>query len=280
MKTITRFNLLIAIIFYANFITCMESGLECRYAIDNDADALVKLINKKASKDSDKIVVVPKLFRKQYIQSAVDAKRLFVACKGATIVGYKKLYCVTDQNECIDILENELRCKEDALDTCQFISLQDHSAQESIFQKSAKIGDSQVTYIYSGADFTHPDYRSKRINTSLTNFAFRALQGATIENINNKSASHIALLFGLTNFNAGRQLLDGRVEGIIKQFVSFAQEISDKLTYKRSSCIIASRYHAFKPSFNPQAIECIPLSDNQAVPGYGYQITYPLKERA
>lgn len=69
---------------------------QIRQALQDDIPNIVKLMNRQAYKDSDKIVIVPEKFREEYIQNAVQTGRLFVALHANKIIGYKKLGAVLD----------------------------------------------------------------------------------------------------------------------------------------------------------------------------------------
>lgn len=282
MKNITLLPCILLLISYSCFMRGMESGIEYRLAKSGDHESILDLINTHACNDSDKIVIVPEKFRASYIEDAIDAGRFFVAAQNKTIVGYKKLFCITGQKECDDTLNDELRCTEEALAGCSLVSVSDLNAQELLPQEVTKLRSLPITYIYNGADFTHPDYRGKRINTKLTQYAFNAIANVVLENYRNQNATHIALIYGLTRMNAGKEsdLLDGRTQGILKQFVPFIKEITSRLDLNQPSHLIVSRYHAFKPSFDPKATECKPLSDDQAIPGYGYLVACALDKKS
>lgn len=278
MKTIILVACIALYASYSCFINGMESDSDIGYrlAARDDVNAIVDLINQQAHKDSDRIVIVPERFRVSYIEEAVKSGRLFVATHNKTILGYKKLYCITDQQECDDILNNELRCNKDYLAECKLLSQTDLTAHELLPEEVIKLRSSSITYIYNGADFTHPHYRAKGINSQLTQYAFKSILDTTLKH--SLSSTHIALVYGLTRINAGKEsnILDGRTQSILRQFIPFTKKV-----IKRSDCIqpthlILSRYYAFKPSFDPQATECKPLSDDQSIPGYGYLIACAL----
>lgn len=79
-------------------------------AIDKHVQSVVRLMNEEASRDSDKIVIVPKAFRQDYVQDAVDAGRLFVALRDTHVIGYKKLFGITDPQERDEGLVREVCC--------------------------------------------------------------------------------------------------------------------------------------------------------------------------
>ncbi len=280
MKNITLLSCIVLLISYSCFIKGMESDIEYRQATNDDTVGIVDLINTYAYKDNDKIVIVPEAFRAAYIQSAIQTKRLFVASNDKTIVGYKKLFCITDEHECNDILNNELRCTEDTSAGCALISAHDESTQDFLPEQLTTIMSLPITYIYNGADFTHPQYRAQGINSSLTKYALEATSDAVRKDIEKKKSTYLAMVYGLTKSNAGASIVDGRTHGIFKQFVSFAQAITHTLKCAEPSQVILSRHHAFKPSFDPKATECKPLSDSQSIPGYGYLVACALDQNS
>jgi len=249
-----------------------NNSYEFRYAQLSDVPGLVELINKQAQKDSDKIVVVPERFREGYVRSAINQSRLFVALHAGAIIGYKKLFCVTDKAESEDILKNELR----AIGTQSVSS----GSIDPLLRAVSMIEPKQLpaelldksTVIYTGADFTHPNYRGKGVNTLLSEYAFNQLAPSVRAECDRRNSDYSVLVYGLTRYNAGEEheLLGGRTCSIVKQFLAFRSKINPLNNSAGKDALEIHRFTAFKPSFDPHAIECVPLADDQAVPGYGY----------
>ena len=256
-------------------------GMEYKRATHEDVKSIVDLMNTHACKESDKIVIVPERFRAGYVQSAVDAGRLFVAVYDQKIIGYKKLFCVTDAEELNDILSSELRCSGTQPVVCGAASRADMTVQDVSSDAITQLLSSPVTYIYNGADFTHPDHRGKGVNSQLTEYELNTVSQAVIEHFKDHQSTHLAMAYGLTQSNAGqeRDLLDGRTHGIIKQFIPHVQTIANAVNAVSPTSILLSRHHAFKPSFDPKATECKPLADDQAIPGYGCLIACTLQQK-
>ncbi len=249
-----------------------------RKAVADDAQGILDLMNTHAYKDSDKIVIVPEKFRLAYIQSAINDGRLFIACCNGEIIGYKKLFCITEANELEDTLSNELRCRGTKPIACASISIDDLTPQHIDSEEMIKIISLPATYIYNGADFTHPDHRGKKVNGDLTQYALNAESKVILEHMLDQKSTHLIVAFGLTRANAGivGNVLDGRTRGILRQVIHFAQTLAKSLDSTAPSRLLLSRYHAFKPSFDPKSTECKPLSDDKAIPGYGCLIAYAL----
>lgn len=267
MKNINSRILIIVIACYSSAIT----GIEYKQATKDDVKGIVELINTHAYHDSDKIVIVPEKFRAGYVHSAIDAGRLFVATHDQQIIGYKKLFCITDANELDDILSNELRCKGVQPVVCSNVAVNDLSCQHVSSDNIVDLVSAQATYIYNGADFTHPNYRGMGVNSQLTQYALNVISQTLIGHIKDHKSTHLAMAYGLTQSNAGKEtdVLDGRTHGIVKQFVPFVQSIAKAVNATSPSTMLLGRYCAFKPSFDPNATECIPLPDQKAIPGYG-----------
>lgn len=253
-----------------------------RQATINDASAVVDLINRHAIQDDNKIVIVPERFRLAYVESAIKEGRLFLACHNGQVIAYKKLFCITNTEERDDILNNELRFKETNLIAYGRISSIDNERPQFIApERMTRIASSPTTtFIYSGADFTHPDHRGQGINGALTKHALNATSETILKHLLDKKSAHIAFVYGLTQENAGKEdnVLDGRTRGIVKQILPFFQRLIETPDNDTSSELLLSRYLAFKPSFDPHATECKPLSDEKSIPGYGCLIAYALKE--
>lgn len=260
----------------------MENFYDYKQASLEDTAGLVALINEEAINDSDKIVVLPEKFRYEATKKAIEERRLFVALDSKqNIVAYKKMF-VPDDEELNDILNNELRVSH--LQEPVGSSIIDLNEKLSVHDESSKTIKmmlvSPVTYIYTGADFTNTNHRSKGINDRLTRYALNTLKSSVMENIKRKGSIYCAIMYGLTKSNVGNEsnILDGRTHSIVKQFVPFATEVAYEYNKFVPTTMLITRFSAFKPSFDPKDSECKPLPDNQSIPGYGYVIGCPLGE--
>lgn len=284
---IKKINLIVGLLGYTSHLFAAQAPraghLQMRHATKKDLPGVVALMNRNAYKDADKIVVVPKKFRADYIGSAIAKKQLFVAANGKEIVGYKKLFCLRDQKEINELLSNELRCVglQAKLAACASLSLPDAQVGHLNEATLTSILESPVTYVYNGADYSHPAYRGKGINSQLTGYALNTVSQQVAHCSLQDGSRYLALAYGLTHDNAGdpQDLLAGRSGGIVKQFVPFAQKIA-KLTHSYlPKQLFASRHHAYKPSFDEDSQECIPLPDEHAIPGYGCLVVAPMEKR-
>jgi len=249
-----------------------------RQATSGDVQGIVDLINTQAYKDSDKIVIVPEAFRVGYVENGIRERRFFVAVDGKRIIGYKKLFCMIDRQESEVILGNELRLRGTKPKIAGSISIDDQVSLSSARAEIPELFSVPVTSVYTGADYVHPDYRGKCINSDLTKYALDAVLPTVIEHIQGNKSRFIALVYGLTHSNAGEgdNLLGGRTGGIVKAFGPFAQRVAVASNCISPSLVHLSRHDAFKPSFDPKADACRPLSDDKSIPGYGCLIACPL----
>lgn len=280
---IIKITLLTAVVLASHVLPAMEStpitkDYVSRKASASDIAEIVDLVNTQAFKDSNNLVIVPKVFRQGYFETAVLKSRLFVVCRDRKIVGYKKLFCITDKDELSSIMNDELRLPSDPV-TCSSLSIDTFEPHAVAAEEVALLlACPTVTYIYDGADFTHPDYRSRGINSALTAYALATSSDAIMHDIRTKASTHIAMLYGLTCENAGKEddLLGGRSHGILKQFIPLIQSLA--LTYPCAipRTLLLSRHHAFKPSFDEDATTCIPLPDSHSIAGYGCLIACAL----
>lgn len=260
-------------------------GIKFRQATSDDVLGIVELINTHGAKDNDKIVVLPEKFRAGAIQGAVSKGRFFVAVstdqelKSSHVIGFKKLFCITDKDELDDVLNNELRCVDQDPAASGIVLIENntiHVPKQS--NDIQEVLSSKATYIYNGGDFTHPYYRNKQINASLTAYALSVIKAKVVDDIAAHKSSNIVMGYGLTKSNAGQNLLDGRTSSIVKQFVPFVQEVAQSTGSRPPSEIILSRYPAFMPTFDLNAVECKPLADEQSIAGYGYLLACCLSQ--
>lgn len=210
--------------------------------IEDILDLLACIDAIEESPDVHNLVVLPKKFRANALRNAIEEQRLFVAYHGDRLVGFKKMY-VVPQEELHELLHDEIRC------TCA----------ASVDGDPVHTQQADLCYIYTGGDYTDPAYRHDgacnlgfSVNNELFNYAFETLDIPVDQKI--------ALVFGVTNANAGDSIL-----------APFCRPQSIKKSFERMrghQCTQVSRYHAEKPTFEAEAQKCVPLE--QGVPGYGY----------
>jgi GNAT superfamily N-acetyltransferase len=286
MKLVHALLNISVVVFNTCLFGCQQPEIEYRKAHSYDAHSIIDLINKHGVNDNDKIVILPELFRLKAIESAIEKGRIFVACNAQnnTIVGYKKLFLLSDTSECVDTLFQEIRCagqESEPIDTAYFTSTDNYSTRQRMYASSDTYAMSD-TYIYNGADFTHPDFRGKGINTHLTDTALTLTKEATLEHIRTHQAKHLIMLYGLTRANDYDNDNNGksRTPSIVRSFASFIHtsiQHTENSTPTLDTSIRHNRYKAFMPTFNPDATECKPLSDEYSVPGYGNVLSYSLE---
>lgn len=251
------------------------SGMyEYRLAEPNDIPALLSLMNNQAALERDKLVILPKKFRESALKNAVDKERLFVATKNKTVVGYKKLFLVTDEQEKKELLNNELRCTGDAARRTFFGFVDEQGLITETAEEQENCFDTdQTVYVYDGADFTSPSERSKGINRALTDRALHSLLPALHAHISANDAPTIALLFGLTNANAGIYpgAAKDRTPSIAKSYARFIRALT---TAQESPLFLHARYQACMPTFDENSEICCPLPDEQSIPGFGCILAY------
>ena len=254
----------------------MASEYSYDIATTKDIPSLLSLINTQAILDADKIVIVPEKFRSMCLQSAIEKKRMFVAKDHqGNIIGYKKLFVITDPTEQQDILINEIRCM--GGDTrCTLSGEIDNNG--SIAEGAAALSDStQTTYVYTGGDFTIATHRGQGINSALTDASLNHIQDQIKTHIKENKSKSLALLYGITRANAGERpgAYGDRTPSIAQSFRSFVQ---DAFNSTKAITFAHHRYQAFKPSFDPASQELRPLPDNKSIEGFGCLLTYDLGE--
>lgn len=250
------------------------SDISYRLATPTDIDSTLKLMNECAINDRNKIVIVPKKFRRVYLEGAIKSEYLFAAYNKDIVVAYKKAYIVpNDQKD--DLLRGEIRCRAGKRTRAGTYNGLTKEYTSLVHASSTDYPDTDI-YIYTGADFTHPDYRGKGINTQLTHTAFDYLKGTTkkLLEASSDSCKRLVLAYGLTAFNAGEKGGEDRTPHIITSFTPFLESLG-----LDASHIYHERFEAFMPTFDPSSDACIPLPDIKSVPGYGCILSVPLKKR-
>lgn len=276
----------LTIFFFSASVLGCQPIIEYRKAELNDAEGILSLINNYGVNDNDKIVILPKLFRLQAIESAIEKGRLFVACnkQNNAVIGYKKLFLLSDAQERTETLEQEIRCTGDQselVDTAYFSNVDKYRARCVADRSSIVCGDNSDTCVYNGADFTHPDFRARGINTNLTDTALGLIKESVRAHMDRNKAKRLIMVYGLTQPNDYD--LDGnggsRTSSIVRSFVSFIRGVIPFIEDDIVTLIQHNRYKAFMPTFDPNATECKPLSDEQAVAGFGNVLLYSLTKR-
>ncbi len=258
------------------YASSFASEYSYNLATTKDIPALLELINTQAILDADKIVIVPEKFRSLCLESAVEKKRMFVAKDNqGTIVGYKKLFVITDPTEQHDILVNEIRCMgEDIRCTLSGEIDNDGHITEGT---AALLNSADTTYVYTGGDFTIATHRGHGINSALTDASLTHIKDQIKTHIKENKSRSLAFAYGITRANAGERpgAYGDRTPSIAQSFRSFAQ---DAFNPTKAITFAHHRYQAFKPSFDPSSQELRPLPDNKSIEGFGCLLTYDLGE--
>src|SRR5438105_9121361 len=262
---------LFLLLFAVNF--CFASNqfnISFYRASQNDIQGLVDITQQISNSDIDcqKVVVLPIQFQEPSIRKNVELKRLFIAKQTSNdqIVGYKKLFVIQDEQELRDIRENEIRCTGLLAKKVDSALIQIHIAFKRISRKQMFFSSSSDLYLYTGADYVLPEYRQRGINTLLYDCAFNRLQNKLTKIKKAKNSRRVILLYGLTYLNDYDDEGNGtsRTPSIAKAFYNFLKQ-----AHINVSEFSHHRYRAFMPTFDLHARECIPLSDDKSIRGYG-----------
>lgn len=268
-------TLLLLLPYAAHSMESVNKPITYQRPSENDVASITHLINTQAIHDSTKIVILPEKFRERAIQGSLS--RLFIARHEGTndIAGFKKLFIIDNQNEYNDIMRDEIRCADlQNFVNATTISIADALKTPLNKEKIIALSYENSITIYTGGDFTAPDYRGKRINSDLTHYAFNQIAPEVQQMLQGKRIAYIVLLYGLTRANAGEGAgAVDRSPSILKLFNAFIKTVT-------SENILNDFHHysyqAFMPTFDPQDAECKPLPDDQSVEGYGNVLIYPL----
>lgn len=273
------------VVFNTYLFGCQQPEIEYRKADKNDAQGIVNLINEHGVNDNDKIVILPQLFRLKAMEGAIEKGRIFVACDkhDNAIIGYKKLFLLSNTPECVETLFQEIRCMgqdSEHIDTAYFTNTDQYATRCTTDTGDVTYNMSD-TYIYNGADFTHPDFRGKGINTQLTETALALTKETVLECIRTNHAKQLIMFYGLTHSNDyDNNNGKSRTPSIVRSFASYIQAHIHHTEHESTldnRSIRHDRYKAFMPTFDPQATECKPLSDEYSVPGYGNVLSHSLE---
>lgn len=245
-----------------------------RTAKEKDVPGLLKLMNEQAINDRTKIVILPERFRQAALEKAIEMGRLFVATQpDDTVVGYKKLFLLDDEDEKQGILSDEIRCIGSQAE-CTYAGYADASGALIPDRSDTTVDPSMYsTCIYNGGDFTAPAHRAQGINSQLTDTALTLIAPYVRAYARKQTSKVISMVFGLTQANAGDQpgQSGDRTPSIARSFARFIGKV-DQPTKPIS--FAHSRYTAFMPTFDSKAEECRPLPDDQSITGYGCVLSY------
>ena len=273
MKKFTVLLSFLLLLPYINAIA-MESPIICYQATNDHISSIVSLINNHAINDNDKIVILPEKFRQSAIEDSISKKRLYCATHNNTVIGFKKLHTITDENEFNDMAQNEIRCLGDQsrlIQTTVFSS--DNTKSNLHINANFPWSLHNSIVIYTGGDFTQKAHRGQGINSFLMNCALTSITDAIKNSIaTNNKINYIVMLYGLTKSNAGENSGIDRTPPIVRAFRKFIEQICPKNT----SNIIHKSYTAFMPTFDPNNNQCIPNHDEESIPGYGNVLIVPL----
>jgi hypothetical protein len=247
-----------------------------RQAKHEDVERIVDFINNQVVLEVDKVVVLPPGCRERVVRSTIEKKRFFIAehKQSAALVGLQKFFVIDDKVELNDVLLNEIRCKDSVSSAAGYLKLQECDRYCPLTNSIIHYADND-TYLYYGGAFTEPKHRGKGVNTGLNDFAFSEIGKTIINHSKEEQSQKLVMLYGLVTANAGdaHDLLGGRSKMRVNSFINFIEG-----NYKGGSeGLLLYRYPAFMPKFDQTAQECIPLSDEESVPGFGCVALYDIK---
>jgi hypothetical protein len=274
-------NIFVTLLFAVSFCFASDQfDISFYRASQDDIKGLCDLVQQIPNFDVDcqKVVVLPLQFQESSIKKNVELKRLFVAKQPSNdqIVGYKKLFVIQDEQELNDIRENEIRCMGPLTQKVDSALINIQNTFERISRKQMFFLHSSDLYLYTGADYVLPEYRQRGINTLLYDCAFNRLQNKLAKIKKAKNSRRVILLYGLTHLNDYDDGGNGisRTPSIAKAFYNFLKHAHiNVLEFSHH------RYRAFMPTFDLQATECVPLSDDKAIPGYGNVLVAHVNEK-
>ena len=275
--TILKIVLMMSVVFSVPLYSCqVPDPIQPRVSTEEDAQGILNLINTHAIKDNDKIVVLPESFRLENVRKGIAAKRYFVAydTSAKKIVAYKKLFLLQEEQERKNVLEEELRLqggKSTFVDGACFLCNEGPCLQSLSIVPTSIPTPKQCVYIYTGGDFTHPDYRNRGVNSALTDYALNTVQSAVREQLLKNQVHQLALVYGLTHLNDYELYLRGgasrtpHIANALARFIMLLQPTKKTNTIP----IVHQRFKSCMPTFDLHASECVPLPDDKAVAGYG-----------
>jgi hypothetical protein len=259
----------------------MEQYLLFHKATQSDVASLLKVINEQAIEDSAKIVILPKKFRQGALESDIAKNRVYCVTKSESdeVIAFKKLFIIDDAEEHQKITHDEIRChgeKSNVVDVHMIYN----SGQATSFFPSFNADDS--VSIYFGGDYTVPDYRNQKVNSSLVKYAFEDIKNDVVKAVQSKKAPNIVLLYGLTTTNSGEGEDENSIDrtpSIIRAFKPFVKEIAAQTNHSKDIILYHSRYIAYMPTFDADSTVCKPLPDKHAIQGYGNVLLFQLVKK-
>lgn len=262
--------------------TVVPNEYQYRQAKAEDVSAILQLVDTSNTEDDLNIVKLPIKFRQLALHANITHNRTFIATNASNVVGIKKLFLFDKHSdEFNELLQDELRM----IGQKSHVTFNGHLTSQNSKITIAECADNVIIkhnynnglYIYNGADFTHQAHRGNGINSQLTNYALMHNQEAIQNALSNKPYDFIAMVYGLSKYNAGSQpgASGDRTPSIAATFIGFLQKTFGTIDMNR---MIHARYAAVKPTFDPNAQICAPLPDEQGVPGYGCVLLYSLKD--
>lgn len=263
---------MVLLLLYINFKLVPMEQLDSRLATLNDTEAVVSLINNHAAREaSGLLVIVPEKFRTDYIKSLINHGQLFVALRGETIVGIKKLF-IPDEQKVKELLYSELRVNP-ANQLVKGYFTADNQLH-AINSSDTAYHNPTDTYIYTGLDYTHPIYRGMRINYILYTISLKSTRRAIIDSIVKNKSARLHMLYGLVKKNGPNDGTGGRTPSILQAFRRFIATLGVK--FNDTDPIEFHSYRAHMPTFDPKSEELIPLPDNNSIEGCGCVLTYTI----
>jgi hypothetical protein len=246
-------------------ITCSEAKPE-------DTEKICNLLEIAREEHTESLVIYPKKCITTKIQASIDEQKLFIAYIAKELVGMKKLYVVPNYQEAATVLQEELNVRAENQIAAGTFDIDHHFTPSSVFPD--KTLTEQDIYIYTGTDYTKPQYRGLFINPKLYTYAFDAIKGTVAKLINQNNPHYLHLLYGLVQANGKNNGIEGRTISIEKSFRDFINQ----LPIEKNKPILFQSYQAQMPVFDAEAPEINKSSIINHIEGSGCVMSYSVSE--
>jgi hypothetical protein len=259
------------------FVLNIQADVIYRYAQEEDIDRILALINTASSDDFDRLVILPSPYREKYLKKAIGKRRVFIAQDEVSqnILAMLKLFVITDYDEALDIIQNELRGTGPGalLLTCQDVSPEyaftDHVPEYNFLFSKELFSAQQDCFVYLGGELTRPDMRGHGYNTQLQAYAMAHI-AEEIRALYGDDLVRVTLVYGLVVQN-----LD-RTSHIVKRFSSFARQLTGLYHAREPQSFSFLAYRAIKPTFELGSDGSL-VKLPGGTPGFGCFLSYELR---
>lgn len=215
------------------FVSSTCAQITYREAKNDDLFGILLLYKTMPEESKKNLFLFPTIeMQKNAVLKSIEKKRIVVALDGSNVIGFAKNFFVFEK-ELEEILCDELAIVKNETMLAPCLCYKTYAVNKTqncfkLFQPTEQSTDNfkilntclkqknSSIFIYTGAYYTHPEYRGKGINTQLCLFQLETIFTTIQKRMQKEKITHIALLYG-------QVLANTKHVGMVREFATCLQ---------------------------------------------------------